>query len=464
MKNQITEKGFQSYHTGSNELAIEQSATFSSSSVVTLSTLHGYERPLIYGQTFAAMADKTPYPINVNYNATSKEAGLNSYGYAYLMRKFENFVNSDIKLEFYNRLEQTGDPYMVYTGSFASRSDLLTYIAANTTESGVAPGSVAQTVKITASDKLSDHVPQLKKVYGVNQAFYRFRKNYYNKRRPHVDELGLSAHAWQTKADELIAAVWLDTYGVPYPVSPPFTDNDYRTVWISRHYQSMYSIKTDNLSTNHFGESNGRNVADNSSVVTYQQPIYGPVIHNPVVFPTRVVAVGINPGNPVVAWMRNITKASDQYKVHRDYIKGSQPGTALLAFIPIYTTNDNNLKALVCKPYGISEVYVDWFDQAKYDLEAVAHFENDRNLKVLNISSLKSLRGMRQKNSTGPVYITDLSSLFVYPSRQLLHTNRTPIVRFRLREKGTSRVGELSTSYIALEKRAMCWVYVVKND
>lgn len=335
-----------------------------------------------------------------------------------------------------------------YAGlTFTSLNDIVDWINANVTSSG---GQFNQSATFHCYDLVDDSIPPVDKIYGKNAVMSRMRGN----GRYWSPVLKTPATSSWNNQPGFLENLWTTTWnGVPMGPSP-FTDAEMACFWFSQNRRRMYQISGPGLIVE-VSAPNGRNmlrVGDGARV--------------------PATATNWSPASSAISQLTygyvNASGASwsfsDAYSAMRDIPAELLNGSSVILAQPLVDGSGN--RSIFLKPVGIDQIFTDYFDEAQYQLEAVASWMNDGYRKVRPLSS--PWTGSPTANSCGPFLSAEWMPPSVSNGHANLtgHTTRPGRIDFQLRDLITNRVSVLAQGAVhwMYRRRYLPLAAIVKND
>lgn len=310
------------------------------------------------------------------------------------------------------------------------------------------PGGSFQEFSVDLYDNVDTQIPKLSRMYGQNRLFSLFagRRRYRtahcgtNCVDPGMNYLLLkmfhSQHPWSVN--------WLDYNGW-------MTQSWARVVWSNRKDLRRYGITpvghSDTAMYTIYPSGGSRHyVCENFEGV---HPVIPTFENQPCVLENTKLFVyhGSWPIPQPTTAFGIYDVYSSEYERRRARALISSDGSSLLFSRVRLPFNGENNWAMYVKPVGIDTVYLNYLDTTKYSLEAV-YVNKTRQIEFSDITSL-ILRQDAISDSTQIPKGAWARSPFMHPNIYEKNSSVQPyMVRFRLRDRATNKVGELSQSCI----------------
>lgn len=301
-------------------------------------------------------------------------------------------------------------------------------------------------------DEVDTQIPKLNRMYGMNRLFsqYAGRMKY----RTAYTGVGCTSRGMNYLLMKLWhhqhpwSVGWLDMY--------PWIDHLWnRCVWSNRKELRRYGITPVGHSDTEmytirptaYGSSSRYYVCDNYDGVNPVLPRFASqpcVIEN-----TRLVIYRgtwpISEGTTDYS-IYNVYGSEHERRHARTELTGTDSSALLFSRVRLPNTGDGNW-AMYVKPVGIDTIYLNYFDVTRYILEAV-FFNKTRQIEFRDITSLIT----RQDISSDTTQIPKSSWIFYPYSGSNIRQKKSHLqpfmARFRLRDRATGKVGELSQSCV----------------
>jgi len=329
---------------------------------------------------------------------------------------------------------------------FTTLNDIITWLNDNT------PGGVsAHNMILLPYDEIDNSIPHITKMNGFNRSFYALK----GKLRYTVAGTGSAIHANDQMLDAC-ADMYNNVHGPATPVASTDGSNLLGTIWVGNAKKNKYGyFGFDKIFDSYsiyfpYGTGNSRyayNDTDKAYVSANDGWGGGAGRYIKSTLPQYLVF------NTPSSYYVLDDLINDRKSINEDMNNGA----SVLAIIGVEDESDNKKKAIVVRPMGIDTIVTNLFDWSKYDLEIVysnSDMQNYVYIKRLTSSDFDSNTDM--DTATSRLRIT--SNKWLCTCNDNMATKWSPerkphTVRFRLRDKSTGKVGELSYSGIVTERR-----------
>jgi len=335
------------------------------------------------------------------------------------------------------------------THGFADHGELISWV------NSVIPNSGGYVLNgpytVTFFDRVNGDVPQLQKVYGVNELYASVFRPF--KYRASVRKTAIDSHNSELCKEIIVqgSSHFYSRGKIPCAIS----SSDYETIgyqmqkmlWCGANKRNLYGLPL--IGTRIYFEhgvsnSDPRFWWDCSSKSLVQVDLSSN--SHPFEDFAYVRYVPGSPGNV------SIVGREDAWTVAQ-YVYGQPVSIGVLYLVKC--TGDSNRFAFYLKPLGIDRVYVDYFDTSKYRLEAVSLWKNHQPLvrvisvptdiqhqdQINDFSLVSKTQWLSTHGSNGITKFTSLGSFI------------PPKVKFRLRRLSDNKVGPLTRAGVTPEIR-----------
>jgi hypothetical protein len=346
---------------------------------------------------------------------------------------------------------------------FGSFSALLAWINANAPHSG---GSFDSYVFVDVSDEIDASVPVPTKLYGKNRLWAGLT----NKAPGH--------HYWRPKTTscryantpvspfaateraKTLRAIWTILYPtavLPDPDVTPWTDAEFSLFWIAGNLRSRYDMPIFLLQ--------GLSILVPSPGDRYYWNGIAPqqVVAN-TYFAYNAQASDKCAYGAIVASGPGFAQAFGARQAFVNLGMAILSGQSVVVGYPVVDGVGN--PAVVVRPVGVDQWYVDNYDTTQYRLEAVGSTRHDERPKI----QVLSLPQYPEQRAAGPFNALDIGACFgnTWSDRMASpgkHSLSTGSVRIQYRDTTTGKVSPLSIPHIVpvSRKRARPFSLLVKN-
>ncbi len=337
--------------------------------------------------------------------------------------------------------ETSGTIYTSPSTGFANKADLFTWINSVVPNNG---SDVTDTTILSIYDEQSGDVPCIQKVRGVNSSYLGLTNARSGLKS--TTKTAFSTREPDTTRSKIIAAS--EHFVNKGSLSTPITITQYDTageisknvMWVPSRKRNLYGLPKLNSKiflpdivlpspTRHWWS-----MSTNEPVI---QTVADNDYHNleDFCFITRVGSGTINAFRPDSVDIRtHLFEKSDM---------------SILAVYLIKHSSDSNRYAFFAKPVGIDMIYVDWFDQSKYRLEAIATAKNRQpQLRYIPCYTSDSFDTDLFEDRTRVKKSVWMWDDFRPSQIQNVGFLKPRVIRFRLRRLSDNRVGPLSKAII----------------
>lgn len=328
--------------------------------------------------------------------------------------------------------------------TFNSISDLVTYKNENI---AVDQFNNFETVAFRAYDDIDNQLPVISKVYGMNRFYSGLKgKNSYKSGAPSLENL--NTDNWQESAS-LLQQMFnhFNSTLAPFADTSDFhTQNGLRTFWTTRNHLKMYDFPPTGISftleidsgrrrtSNENWEGLGSFGANQNDTYSYTNQAF--------------VSYNGNDTNGSISII-DVASAGDERNVRNRYLNDTN--TSMIVMYDVRSTNlavGDRKFAIYLKPYGVDTIYINWFDQTRYDLEVCYYFENLQKTYFRRVTNL-----IRIDPNGDTIGVPKDQWMPQTSSHNQATLNggqfKPPQILFRLRSKATRKVSRFSQAALA---------------
>jgi len=260
---------------------------------------------------------------------------------------------SVLSRSFFDILEMADDGtiYNMWAGlKFTATAEVMAFIRANCEESTITPASPKHNVYMRVYDIVSNEVPKLNKIYGINR-FYSLlkgRKQYRNN-KPSVDSFGTGWTHFATWFDELSNQL------IGFEPGHVYAAGDESSIWMSMDDRCRYGLPDDGFGVN-LTNAGGRKIWD------WVSHTYIPVVIDGYLDSGQRAYCSLDLFDNKNSWNWSSNPYGWETMRTVDFAHST------VVFYGLERNGDPNHRAVFLKPVGIDAVAVNWFDTSKYDL------------------------------------------------------------------------------------------------
>lgn len=332
-----------------------------------------------------------------------------------------------------------------------------------------AAGYFSNYVFMDVFDEIDPVVPVPPRLYGKNRLWAGLtnkspQHHYWRPRTTSCKYAALPHTVSSVAAMErakVLHAIWINLYPaipIPDPTVTPWTEAEFSMFWIAGNRWSRYDMPmflSQALAINIVALGD-RSYWDGSAVVQAESPSYWAYDQSTA---EKCVYGSIAPTSPMFSQVFGTLPA---FKLL---------GTAILAgesvIVGYPMTNGTGGHAVIVRPVGVDQWYVDNYDTTQYQLEAVGSTRHDERPKIRKLI----LTQVPDHRTAGPFSAPDIGYCFGASSTEILaspgkHSLSTGSVRLQYRDVNTGRVSPLSIPRIVpvARKRARPFSLLVVNE
>jgi hypothetical protein len=380
------------------------------------------DKRLYLDEFFLATENNTP-PTNssdlINYNRRHAPK---------LLENWDSYWGTKVKVSISNLTDNKFYDSM----KFNNLGDMCTWATSKYTTVG---GNSQQTLIVKPYETIDRTIPVITKMYGMNRFYGALRGKRNHANAVHTADYShsnmnvicadifnylLSTSYTSSTIDK--KAIWLSNAKYNLYANPRFFNNEY---YVDLSYGSINrSVYNSNTSA---WETAPTHLYQNSSEFCY---------------------VGIDRNLSTTFFGKT---ASDKNYILDDIMQGN----SFVMCVAMQSYASHEYKAVAIKPLGIDNVLIDYPDFTKYDLEAVYFNKNKQNYTYIktfsstaDFSADTSFDYNKSKIRLSMSDCFNMGTLEKY-SKSNFNFTTWDVIRFRLRDKNTGKVGELSASGIA---------------
>ena len=279
------------------------------------------------------------------------------------------------------------------------------------------------------------------KVYGMNRLFKSFSSGRYHERGAVVE---------RSPDNEILDRLWEQAFGQRLTVqagTPTWTSQLYNMFWLPRNHRQIYR----GTRPNSVVESNGsgRQALNGSAIL----PAFGIYIT----------------GEPSYVASSNGTFAGayDANQAMSRVFDDLRRGRSIVYGVPL---NGPQGRAMFIKPLGIDDVFVNYYDESLFRLEAVVHTDRDGQRRIVVMTPGRPNGQLAANNDlSGPFQLGpafDQSMLGSLDTQLDGHGTKAGNISFQLRRLSDNAVSPIASGQVRTIHRNR-WVphgFIVSND
>jgi len=375
-----------------------------------------------YGTAYIAWATAN-YPLT---EATLLEMSSKRMGNKQILQNFdEQYSNCLVQIEAVDIV--TNETLKKTVNRFRSRSHIVDFINLQ-----YVAFLKHYSIIATFFDEVDPSIRPISKIYGKNTMLARFK----SKKWYYSSEAAISAPTWGGNAAVALNDVWIALYGESLSPTPPgvWTSLEYACFWTQRNFHKKSRPITTGMVSPQAGV--GRASKERSSGnITGGGGLGNSTFTVPFSLSPVMIAIG-----KATSYTTGLTATSPTSNPIRYY----QQGKSLFIAYPV-TNGTNNAVYII--PVGVDSFFVDYYDKEKYTLEAVFSKSLDNRWQsFLEITSVP--RSSKEVNTAGPIEIEHLIDYVTNKKSMATEASLPSNISFRLRDKRTLKVSEISNSQI----------------
>jgi len=321
---------------------------------------------------------------------------------------------------------------------FNTIDDMYNWMNDKHTENSSA-GYSDQTFVARPYEIIDQTIPVITRMYGINRFFSALRG-----RRRYIASAYTASYS--SNMEEVCANIFNSVHSTSFTSATINLD----AIWLTCSKKNLYSnpkMLTRNDYRIDLSSTSSSRMVYNSSASAWESHANDLYLNDDVLSFRYAVLDSLS----------NVTLYENNFPNKIEIINRMSEGDSVVMCVGIYQASDGHKYAVTIKPMGIDNILIDYPDFSKYDLEFLYFNMNKQNLvdvKVFSsISDFSSLTDYDINKTKIRINCADWLDLSIDESAYTSNFNsRTwDTVRFRLRDKNTRKVGELSYSGIVTQ-------------
>lgn len=389
-----------------------------------------------YGNVFVVWAGALA-PLTVNDL-------VNTYGIKRgnldLLTSTPSYAGCRWRMEYLN----TTPPTVIDNLTFSTAQEIVDWVNANVPQ---AAGRFTPDVQVAAYDVIDPSIDPLFKIMGKNRTFSRFRAfdKYWSPSTQTVDN----------EFAVFLDGLWTSVWGAPVPTgNPPASWGDeFRLFWVPSNHRRLYLLPNTGFQMDLTSSAGNRQMIQ---------------ISDDTLQPATTSSWSTDPSrNPRYGVMDPSGTSFEYYSLSDGFKQLPNSllnGNSVVIGYPMVDGSGN--RSVYVKPVGVDIFHTNWFDDSRYQLEAVGALDRDGQNRVRVLSP--ETTPQPRLNSGGLYALSDFLVPLAFPNSSTHRggSYRPGDVRFQLRDLTTNRVSPFSNAKIGwdFKKRFRPLAALVRND